>query len=110
MRVTQVLKQCLQQSSAVGITFALALQEAMDFSPTSKLQLLQDNGSFYIVIMNGKCQDTHDDIFDYGILHEKAKRLMYRIFPSETDQIKLSSKFETSYIISLVAAIGGATK
>ena len=35
---------------------------------------------------------------------------MYRIFPSETDRIKLLSKFETSYIISLVAAIGGGNK
>jgi len=35
---------------------------------------------------------------------------MYPVFPSDTDWIKLSSKFETSYIISLVAAIGGGHK
>ena len=32
---------------------------------------------------------------------------MYHIFPSGADWIKLSSKIEMSYIISLVAAIGG---
>ena len=110
MRVTQVLKQCLLQSSGVGITFALPLQEAMFFFPYIKATVTPKQCSFYIVIMNGKCQDTHDDIFDYGILHEKAKQLMYYIFPSETDRIKLSLKFETSYIINLVAAIGGPTK
>ena len=105
MECTSKLKQCLTLvGGSSSIACLISLSKAIELSARSKLHSLHEMGAFCIMILNCSSPTYKDDVFDYSLVHEKAKRMMLRIFPNNQDRDKLQSKLNSCFVMCLIAA------